>query len=141
MPAPDIPSAAESAPAALERELERVTRLHAERNADPALAAALDELARWQAARLRRTYADLEAVPRYTAAVDPAYDDLDVLKGRARCAVAAGILDGQHRELRAPPLAEVADFGTHRYAATIALRNQTAVRARIALEIAREQTK
>jgi len=76
MPAPDIPSAAESAPAALERELERVTRLHAERSANPALAAALDELARWQAARLRRSYADLEAVPRYTAAVEFFESDL-----------------------------------------------------------------
>jgi hypothetical protein len=76
MPAPDLPPAATSAPAALERELHRVARLHAERLADPALAAAMDHLARWQAARLRRSYADLEAVPRYAAAVEFFESDL-----------------------------------------------------------------
>ncbi len=52
------------------RALAHVTRLHDERRADPALARSLERLARWQALRLRQTYADLEAQPRYAAAVD-----------------------------------------------------------------------
>jgi len=66
----------ETAQAALARELARVTRLHAERLANPALNAALERLARWQALRLRGTYADLEAQPRYAAAVRFFEDDL-----------------------------------------------------------------
>ena len=54
----------------LTRELARVMRLHDERRANPRLAESLDRLAAWQARRLRRTYADLEAQPRYAAAVD-----------------------------------------------------------------------
>ena len=65
----DSTLAPESAQAALARELARVTRLHDERRANPALGAALERLARWQAQRLRGTYADLEAQPRYAAAV------------------------------------------------------------------------
>lgn len=58
-----------SAHAELERELARVVRLHESRRADPRLALALDRLERWQAVRLRQTYADLQAQPRYAAAV------------------------------------------------------------------------
>jgi hypothetical protein len=71
MPAVSDPlPAADNAEAELARELARVTRLHEQRRANPALDAALERLARWQAARLRRTYADLEAVPRYADAVE-----------------------------------------------------------------------
>jgi hypothetical protein len=64
------PPAADNAQSALARELAHVTRLHAERRANPALEGALDRLTRWQALRLRQTYADLEAQPRYADAVD-----------------------------------------------------------------------
>ena len=43
--------------------------LHAQRAADPALAAALDALSAWQARRLTATYADLAGDPRYAAAI------------------------------------------------------------------------
>jgi len=66
----DLPSAPESAQAMLSRELARVMRLHAEREANPRLAESLNRLATWQAKRLRRTYADLESQPRYAAAID-----------------------------------------------------------------------
>jgi hypothetical protein len=59
-----------SQPRALGDELARVARLNAERQAEPALAAGLGRLARFQAQRLRRTYADLAAQPRYAAAID-----------------------------------------------------------------------
>ncbi len=62
-------STGESAQATLVRELQRVARLHDERAGNPILAGALDRLADWQARRLRMTYADLAADPRYTAAV------------------------------------------------------------------------
>jgi hypothetical protein len=54
---------------ALERELERVARLHAERRADPEFACALARLSSWQASRLAATYADLAAQPRYADAI------------------------------------------------------------------------
>ena len=69
-PALDSVPAAEFAQTRLARELERVAKLHGERLADPALAAALERLSQWQAARLRATYADLEAQPRYAEAVE-----------------------------------------------------------------------
>ena len=59
----------DTAPAALERELRRVARLHAERRADPDLARALARLSHWQASRLGATYADLAAQPRYADAI------------------------------------------------------------------------
>jgi len=59
----------DGAQALLIRELQRVHRLHEERAGNPILAGALDRLADWQARRLRMTYADLAADPRYTAAV------------------------------------------------------------------------
>jgi len=65
--------------AALARTIAHVTRLHEERRADPALEAALERLARWQAARLRQTYADLEAMPRYAGAV--AFFEADLYGG------------------------------------------------------------
>ena len=49
--------------------LERVAAHHAARAADPRLARLRAAIGRWQARRLRRTYADLEAVPRYAAAI------------------------------------------------------------------------
>jgi hypothetical protein len=61
------PSSAASV--ALERELMRVQRLHAERAQNPILAGALDRLAAWQSRRLAITYADLAAKPRYADAI------------------------------------------------------------------------
>lgn len=49
--------------------LERVTAHHDAHAADPGLARLHNSIARWQARRLRRTYADLEAQPRYAAAI------------------------------------------------------------------------
>lgn len=60
----------------LTRELARVARLHDARRADPALAQALECLGNWQSRRLRYTYADLAAEPRYAAAVAFFQDDL-----------------------------------------------------------------
>lgn len=64
MPAPLNP-----AHAALIRELCRTLALNADRAANPILAGALDRLRTWQGARLRRTYADLAADPRYAPAL------------------------------------------------------------------------
>ncbi|MGE5090332.1 MAG: FFLEELY motif protein [Candidatus Levyibacteriota bacterium] len=50
--------------------LERVQRHHAERAARPDLAAALTRICDWQARRLRCSYQDLEAQPRYQAAIE-----------------------------------------------------------------------
>jgi len=61
---------------ALVRELERVQRLHAERGTNPILAGTLERLADWQARRLRMTYADLAADPRYKAAIRFFQNDL-----------------------------------------------------------------
>jgi hypothetical protein len=65
----EFPPANDDAQSALARELAHVTRLHEERQANPSLDRALERLARWQAARLRQTYADLEAQERYVEAV------------------------------------------------------------------------
>ncbi len=65
-----------AAHAALQEQLARVARLHALRRDQPALAAALDGIARWQARRLRQTYADLAAQPRYAAAITFFENDL-----------------------------------------------------------------
>ena len=54
---------------ALLRELARVQRHHDERAANPQLARALLYLGTWQSRRLRGTYADLEATPRYATAM------------------------------------------------------------------------
>jgi hypothetical protein len=61
--------AAETGAAALLRELARVQQRNAERAADAALDRALTALAAWQVRRLRATYADLEASPRYAPAM------------------------------------------------------------------------
>src|SRR4051794_32719532 len=61
---------------ALVRELERVQRLHAERASNPILAGTLGRLADWQARRLRMTYADLGADPRYKTAIQFFQNDL-----------------------------------------------------------------
>jgi len=61
---------------ALVRELSRVQRLHAERRGNPILAGALERLADWQARRLRMTYADLAADPRYAGAIRFFQNDL-----------------------------------------------------------------
>lgn len=53
----------------LVRALERGRRLQQERAGAPALDAALTRVASWQAQRLRTTYQDLEASPRYAAAI------------------------------------------------------------------------
>jgi hypothetical protein len=57
------------AAATLLRELAAVQRRNAERAADPALDRALTALGIWQVRRLRGTYADLEASPRYVPAL------------------------------------------------------------------------
>ena len=49
--------------------LRRIAQQHAERQADPALASALERLARWQSARLACTYEDLARDARYTDAI------------------------------------------------------------------------
>lgn len=62
------------------RELDGVARLHADRLADPALAAALERLGTWQARRLAGTYADLAAQPRFAAAIE--FFETDLYGGR-----------------------------------------------------------
>ena len=57
------------AAARLVRELSRVRLHHDARAADPALHRALAHLGAWQSRRLRATYADLERMPRYAAAM------------------------------------------------------------------------
>lgn len=49
--------------------LAHVAELHAERLSDPGVGQALERVARWQARRLRRTYEDLAAEPRYIEAI------------------------------------------------------------------------
>ena len=51
------------------QELANVARLQAERDANPILAGALQRVASWQGRRLRMTYEDLAAQPRYADAV------------------------------------------------------------------------
>jgi hypothetical protein len=81
MPAPsDAFPDAESAQTVLARELAHVARLHAEREANPRLTEALGRLAAWQAQRLRQTYQDLGAQPRYAAAVE--FFESDLYGGR-----------------------------------------------------------
>jgi hypothetical protein len=58
-----------SAQTLLIRELEHARRLHEDRRASPARAAALDRVAQWQARRLNMTYADLARDPRYAGAI------------------------------------------------------------------------
>ncbi len=65
-----------SAAAALVRELSRVQRLHAERTGNPILAGSLERVANWQARRLRMTYGDLGAEPRYAPAIAFFQNDL-----------------------------------------------------------------
>jgi hypothetical protein len=65
-----------AAEAALRSALDRVHSLHAQRNANPILAAALVRLADWQSRRLGQTYADLSANPRYADAVRFFQEDL-----------------------------------------------------------------
>lgn len=57
------------ADASLLRGLSRLQRCHVERAGDPDLAHRLARLAAWQVRRLHGTYADLEASPRYAAAM------------------------------------------------------------------------
>ena len=65
-----------AASAALVRELRHVLALNASRASNPFLSGALDRLREWQAARLRYTYADLAANPRYAGAVSFFQSDL-----------------------------------------------------------------
>lgn len=76
MPDPADDSAQHSAAAAFERELARVAKLHAERSTDPELDHALRRVSRWQGRRLRATYADLAAQPRYADAIEFFQSDL-----------------------------------------------------------------
>ena len=70
------PVDAHAASAALVRELRHVIALNEERSGNPILAGSLDRLREWQAARLRNTYADLAADPRYAPAIDFFESDL-----------------------------------------------------------------
>ena len=65
--------------AALARALARVQQHHVERAADPPLARALAALGEWQGRRLKLTYADLERMPRYAAAM--AFFETDLYGG------------------------------------------------------------
>lgn len=65
-----------AAEAALIDVLAHVQRFHAERAADPALAAALLRLAEWQSRRLSQTYADLGNDARYRDAIEFFRSDL-----------------------------------------------------------------
>jgi hypothetical protein len=67
---------AAAASAALVREMSRVQRLNAERAGNPILSGSLQRVAHWQARRLRMTYVDLAADPRYAAAVTFFQNDL-----------------------------------------------------------------
>ena len=67
---------ARPAQTALIRELSHVALLHEERRGNPRLAQALEQLGAWQALRLSRTYADLEAQPRYAEAIEFFESDL-----------------------------------------------------------------
>src|SRR5436305_11269136 len=58
------------------RELARVARLHEAARADPSFGNALQRLGEWQSRRLRNTYSDLAADPRYTAAIAFFQNDL-----------------------------------------------------------------
>jgi hypothetical protein len=71
-----MPTATVAAVAPLPADHARVQPRHAERAAQPALADALAYLSAWQVRRLRRTYADLEATPRYAAAMQFFESDL-----------------------------------------------------------------
>jgi len=68
--APTHPTAPHQAQSALIRELAHVALLHEERRANPRLARALEQVGFWQALRLTQTYADLDAQPRYTDAIE-----------------------------------------------------------------------
>ncbi len=70
------PQSAQAAQDVLLRELARVQRLHADRAGNPILAGALDRIAYWQSRRLKMTYADLAADPRYAAAIEFFQNDL-----------------------------------------------------------------
>lgn len=69
-------SAAARASAALVRELARVQGIHVQRAGNPIIAGGLDRLADWQARRLRMTYSDLAANPRYKRAISFFLSDL-----------------------------------------------------------------
>jgi hypothetical protein len=77
MPTPSTHHTRRAASDELVREIERVIRLHRERQANPALAAAHERVGAWQARRLRRTYADLASQSRYADAIAFFEDDLD----------------------------------------------------------------
>jgi hypothetical protein len=64
-----FPDSRHAAHAAVVRELARVARLQAERDANPILAGALARLAAWQSRRLAMTYADLASQDRYADAI------------------------------------------------------------------------
>src|SRR5258705_8670172 len=66
----------DDAPTSLKREMARMMRLHEACHADPSLAKALQRLGEWQSRRLRNTYADLAADPRYAAAIAFFQNDL-----------------------------------------------------------------
>jgi hypothetical protein len=75
-----MPSAEHRLPsAALVEELLRVRVLNAERASNPILAGALERLGRWQARRMRMTYADLAQSPAHAAAV--AFFQTDLYSG------------------------------------------------------------
>ena len=98
------------ASAALVRELSRVARLHEARRADPTLVGALQRLGDWQSRRLRNTYADLAADPRYAAAI--AFFQNDLYSGAdfsRRDSDLARVVPAMTRMLPATVIATVAD--------------------------------
>jgi hypothetical protein len=98
------------ASAALTRELSRVATLHEARRADPALGSALQRLGDWQSRRLRNTYADLAADPRYAAAI--AFFQNDLYSGAdfsRRDSDLARVVPAMTRMLPATVIATVAD--------------------------------
>src|SRR5438067_4383598 len=62
--------------AALQEQLARVNELNRQRSENPILAGALERVARWQARRLRQTYADLAVQARYVDAIEFFQNDL-----------------------------------------------------------------
>src|SRR5688572_29473266 len=81
MSRPPTPSLTTRASAAhLVRAIEHVIRLHAEREENQPLAAALRRVSAWQARRLRGTYADLASQSRYAQAI--AFFENDLYGGK-----------------------------------------------------------
>jgi len=105
-----VDAASEDVAAALLHVLARVQQHHEERLQDPQLGRALAHLAAWQVRRLRNTYADLQALPRYASAM--AFFETDLYGGgdfAQRDADLARVVPGMKRLLPDHVLRTVAD--------------------------------